>query len=1048
MGAYGGEASHESRKKVTALFADVVGSTALAETLDPEALRQVMMALFERMAKAIERHGGAVENFIGDEVAGVFGARITHGDDALRAVRAAADMLAEVAALDAEIGSQLGVELRLRIGVSTGTVVVGPPIAGRSMSLGDPMNVAARLQKLAEPGQILISEDSYRLVRSEVVAEGAGAADLRGRAKPIETYRLISAHPADHAEPEADLPIVGRDAEMSLLLIAFERAVARRSQEFITVLGEPGVGKSRLVAEVAERYRSRATVLVGRCLPYGEGITYWPLVEIISQAAAIDEDDDADLARSKLDAVLREDPDGPAIARHLAQIVGLDDSFDPGEQAFWSVRRLLQVLAKRRPLVIWIEDLQWAEPTLLDLILHVTRNAEDAPITFACTTRFELLDKRPDWRQSCPTTIQLDPLPRDAVGEMITTLVGDELDGPVGDRIVELAAGNPLFVEQVLSMLIEEGGLERTEDGWGPGPNAGQVPVPPSIEAILAARIDHLSDQERALANSGAVIGREFSLTAATAVAGEGGQDEIDGLVGKRLIEPVDRASAQGDTYMFRHILVRDAVYETLSKARRAQLHERFADWLAEWSESRLPQWEEIVGYHLEAAYRFRRELLGSNQHVEELAQRAAVHLSRAGQRAAARQDDGAAAALLTRSVTLMAESDGAADPTARLEPLVELGMALVRGGETERAELVLAEGRRAVAQTGDERSEARMRILEANLKRLIDPPWWMENGRAAAEGALGVFHRLDADLDAARAWHLLGKYHSDRGQQTAAADALQHGLELAQRAGDRGVEAWIRYWLLQAFTLGPNPCKQVIAQARGDLDWAVAHDNRALQGSTLGRMGEMLARSGQAGEAEAAFAKARGIFVELDQPVHVAYLALSTAPVEPLAGDPVAAEQELRAAADFFEAAGAKHITASLLPVLAMVLVAQGQTAGALDLSERTEAIAASEDLDAQVKWRLARAKALTQMNRLPKAERYAREAVDLAGPSDMVLLQGDALVGVGEVMLAARAPSEAVPLIERALAIYEAKGDVVSAKRLREGLDRLSDSPAVDVS
>ena len=662
VGAFGGEASRESRKKVTALFADVVGSTALAETLDPEVLRQVMMALFERMAKAIERHGGAVENFIGDEVAGVFGAQVTHGDDALRAVRAAADMLAEVAALNAEIQNRVGVELRLRIGVSTGTVVVGPPIAGRSMSLGDTMNVAARLEKLAEPDQILISEDTYRLVRSDVDAEAAGPAELRGRGKPIDTYSLVSAQPASNAEPETDRPIVGRDADMSLLLIAFERAVARRSQEFITVMGEPGVGKSRLVAEVAERYRSRATVLVGRCLPYGEGITYWPLVEIISQAAAIDDGDDATLARRKLDALLQGDPDGPAITRHLAQIVGLDDSFDPGEQAFWSVRRLLQILAKRRPLVIWIEDLQWAESTLLDLILYVSRNAQDAPIILACTARFELLDKRPDWREACPTAIQLDPLPHEAVDEMITAVVGDELDGPVGERIVELAGGNPLFVEQVLSMLIEEGGLERTEDGWGPGPNAGHVPVPPSIEAILAARIDHLSDAERALANAGAVIGREFWLGAAAAVAGEGGQGEIDLLVRKRLLEPVERSSAQDDLYYrFRHILVRDAIYESLSKARRAQLHERFADWLGEWSESRLAQFEEIVGYHLEAAHRFRRELLGSNQHVEELAHRAATHLTNAGQRAAMRQDDAAAAALLTRAAALMAESNGAA---------------------------------------------------------------------------------------------------------------------------------------------------------------------------------------------------------------------------------------------------------------------------------------------------------------------------------------------------------------------------------------------------
>lgn len=806
MSTPGGE-PREARKIVTALFADVVGSTSLAETLDPEVLRQVMVALFERMAKAIERHGGLVENFIGDEVAGVFGAPIAHGDDALRAVCAAADMLAEVENLNAELEPRVGVRLRLRIGVSTGTVVVGPPIAGRSMSLGDTMNVAARLEKVAEPDQILISENTYRLVRGEVVAKPAGAIELRGRTEPINTYRLLSAQPPDLAEPVTDRPIVGRDADMSLLLIAFERAVARGAQEFVTVLGEPGVGKSRLVAEVAERYRSRATVLVGRCLPYGEGITYWPLVEIINQAAGIEDGDDAAVARRKLDEILRDDPDGSAIGRHLAQIIGLDDSFDPGEQAFWSVRRFIQILAKRRPVILWIEDLQWAESTLLELILHLSRNAQDAPIILACTARSELLDKRPEWRQDCTTTIQLDPLSADAIDEMLMALAGGELQDQLRGRIVELAAGNPLFVEHVLSMLIEEGGLQRTDDGgWAAGPNAAQVAVPPSIAAILAARIDHLTDTERALADAGSVIGREFWLGAAAGLAGGGGQEEIDSLVRKRLIEPVNRPGTQDDLFEFRHILVRDAVYESLSKARRAQLHERFANWLEDWSESRLGQFEEIVGYHLEAAHRYHKELLGSTERTEELAHRAAVHLSHAGSRAAARQDDGASAALLSRAVALLAVSGGATDPTTRLEPLLELGMALVRRGETARAERVLAEGRRAVAQSGDEHSEARMRVLEANLKRLIDPPWWTEHGRAAAEMALGVFHRLGDDLDAARAWHLLGKFHSDRGQQTAAAEALEQGLELASGSGDTGVEAWIRYWLLQARPWAPNP--------------------------------------------------------------------------------------------------------------------------------------------------------------------------------------------------------------------------------------------------
>ncbi len=535
------------------------------------------------------------------------------------------------------------------------------------------------------------------------------------------------------------------------------------------------------------------------------------------------------------------------------------------------------------------------------------------------------------------------------------------------------------------------------------------------------------------------MIGKDFWADAAAALAGDGGLEEIEALVHKRLIEPVRRPGVPRDFFQFRHILVRDAVYGSLSKARRAMLHERFADWLLGWSETRLGQVEEIIGYHLETAHHCRRELLGSAELVEELARRAASHLSNAGRRAAARQDDAAAAALLARAVALLAEGGGS-DPAARLEPLVELGTALVRGGETERADQVLAEARRAVVAVGDERAEARMRVLEANLKRLTDPVWWTNHGRTAAEQALAVFHRLDEDLDAARAWHLLGKVHSDRGQQAAAAEALERALELASGAGDSGVEAWIRYWLLQVSTLGPAPCDRVVARAREDLDWARAHDNRALEGSTLGRMGEMLARAGRVEEAQQAFADARAVFLELDLPVHVAYLALSTAVVEPLASDPQAAERELRPAIEFFEGSGATHIAASLMPVLAGVLVEQGRVEEALELSERTEQIAAMDDLDAQVKWRVARAQALTASNHLAEAERFAREAVEVAAPGDTVILDADAHSCLGEVLLAARSPSEAVPVLERALELYETKGDVISAAQRRTTLDALS--------
>jgi class 3 adenylate cyclase/tetratricopeptide (TPR) repeat protein len=1036
VGGRAGEASREVRKKVTAVFADMAGSTALAERLDPEVFRQVVQAFFERLADAIDRHGGTVENFVGDEVAGVFGVPVTHGDDALRAVRAAGDMMRELETLNDELEPRLGVRLEMRVGVNTGTVMVGAPIAGREMALGDAMNVAARLEKRAAPGEILIGEETHALVRREVQAKPAGQLELRGRQAPIGAYKLLSSTPAAEAETPADGPLIGRGRDLALLNVAFERCVARGSREFVTVVGAAGVGKSRLVAELVERYRPRATLLVGRCLPYGEGITYWALAEIVEQAVGIEDDDEADVAGSKLEAALRDDPDGETIAKRLAQIIGLEEGVESGEHGFWAVRRLVEIIADRRPLILVLEDLQWAEPMLLDLVEHLASQLRPVPVLLACTARFELLDRRPQWRQQCPTVIALEPLATDEADELVGALVGPDLPDSVRTEVVELAAGNPLFVEQVLSMLVDEGELKRTETGWAPENGLETLRVPPSIEAILTARIDHLSPSEQQFAECAAVIGKEFWAGAVAQLTGRPFEAPIDALVRKQLVERIRRPGVPDDYYRFRHLLVRDAVYESMPKARRAELHERVGDWLGDWSESRFAQVEEIVAYHLESAYRYRRELLADDDRAADLASRAAKHLIAAGRRAATRQDDSGAASLLSRAVALLAQ-DGT---SSRLEPLVELGMALIRGGDTTRAEEVLAEARRAVVDEGDERAETRMRVLELHLKRLIDPEWWAEHGRAAAAQVLATFQRLGDDLDTAKAWHLLGKVHSDRGEQAAAAEALEHALELAQRAGDSGVEAWIRYWLLQAAVFGPTPCERVIVRAREDLEWSRAHDNRALEGSTLGRMGEMLARAGKGPEAQNAFAEARRLFDDLGLEVHTAYLAISTCAVEPLTSDPAAAEAELRASLDFFEQIGAKHIQATVLPMLAATLVQQDRPDEALALTERAKTLSAPDDLDAQVKWRTAHARALSSRGEFAEAERLAREAVESAAASDTILLHADALACLGDVLLAAEAPGEAVPVIEESVALYDAKGDVVSAANGRTMLDRLS--------
>jgi class 3 adenylate cyclase/tetratricopeptide (TPR) repeat protein len=1033
-GTIGNAETGEYRKKITAVFADLVGSTGLAERLDPELFQQILVSFLERMTGAIEGHGGSIEHIAGDAVMGVFGVEVTHDDDALRAIRAANAMLAELDALSDELEPRLGSRIEVRIGVNTGTILVGGRVAGQALSLGDPMNVAARLQSKARPGEILIGAETYRLVRGEVRAEAAGPLELRGRERPTAAYRVIGLEGDRRSVPLAERPLIGRRPELALLTVAFERSAARRRCELVTVLGDAGAGKSRLVAELVERHGRRARLLVGRCLSYGEGITYWPLAEVVRQAAGIEVGDGSEEARRKLDIAFGSSVEGLAVATQLARLIGLDDEGEPGEHAVWAVRRMLELLGAGGPLIVVLEDLQWAEEPLLDIV-EALADGVSAPVLMAGTSRFELLERRPGWEEASPTSIRLRPLDRAETRELVRAVAGGALSDDVAADLVELAAGNPLFVEQTVQMLVDEGRLVASDAGLVLAEaGVGELSVPPTIEALLAARVDHLSAGERVCAEWAAVIGNEFWASAVEELLDRQPAHALERLERKLVIEPVRRPGAERGMLRFRHGLLREAVYEAIPKARRARLHERVGEWLLAWSEGRLGEVEEIVGHHFETAVRYSSELLTGTANGDRVRSRAVEHLVGAGRRAAARQDDAAASGFFSRALALLGDRD-----PSRLEPLLELGTALVRGGDTVQAEAVLAGARRAAAAAGDPRLDGEVRILEVNLKRLVDPRWWAERGRSEAAELTGLFARLGDDAGTAKAWHLLGKAHSDRGEQAAAQEAFEHALEFARAAREAGIEAWIRYWLLQAAVFGPTPCKEVARRAGDDLDWARARGNMALEGSVLMRIGEMLARAGQGTEAVAALAEARRILEELGRPTHLAYMPLSTTLVEPLASDPVAAERELRDAYEFFDRIDARHIIATVGPLLAWTLVAQGRLDEAIDLTEEAERIAAPDDLDGQVRWRLARAAAHSAAAEHPEAERLAREAVRLAEPTDTVLLIGDSLSGLGHVLVAAGAPTEAAEQLVRAIAVYDAKGDVVSAAKCGATLEAL---------
>ncbi|HXF72859.1 MAG TPA: adenylate/guanylate cyclase domain-containing protein, partial [Actinomycetota bacterium] len=673
----------EARKTVTVLFCDVTGSTGLGERLDPESLRKVMARYFDVARARVERHGGTVEKFIGDAVMAVFGIPVVHEDDALRACRAAVEIREAVAALAKELQRDHGTGLEVRIGVNTGEVVAGDPAAGQALVTGDAVNVAARLEQAADPGEVLVGEATHRLVRDAVVAEAVEPLTLKGKAGAVAAHRLLDVHPtAPGVSRRLDSPLVGRDRELGLLRQALDRAVSERACHLFTLLGAAGVGKSRLVEEFAEGLAG-ARVLRGRCLPYGEGITFFPVVEVLKQATgALDFEEPSVLERKVCEVVAGEDH-GELICARLGHLLGLAEGEAVPEETFWAIRRFLEALARERPLVLVLDDVQWGEAAFLDLVEHVADWTRDAPILLVCLARPELVDVRPRWGggKLNATSILLEPLPHDQCERLVANLLGaEEVAREVRDRVLSSAEGNPLFVEQMVQVLIDDGLLARRDGRWAPVGDLSSVPVPPTIHALLQARLDRLSADERAAIQRASVVGRDFFRGAVVAMSPEPERSAVGAalmsLVRKDLIRP-DRSTLPGeDAFRFRHLLIRDAAYEGIPKEVRAELHERFAGWLTRVAGGRVEEQEEILGYHLEQASRYRRELGPVDEAGRELGRRAARHLASAARRAFARGDAGAAANLLARAVDLL----GPDDPE-HLRLLPEVGHALVEAG-------------------------------------------------------------------------------------------------------------------------------------------------------------------------------------------------------------------------------------------------------------------------------------------------------------------------------------------------------------------------------
>ncbi len=625
-----GAVDRETRRTVTLLFTDVTGSTALGELLDPESYRGIMGRYFEVARAAVERHGGWVEKFVGDAVLAVFGVPAIHEDDALRAVRAARDLNDAVADLAEEVLAELGVRLAIRTGVNTGSVVAGSARAGGSFATGDAVNTAARLEQAAAPGQILLGDPTYHLVRDAVEVEGPWSVSAKGKAEPVHAYRLLKVYATryGHSRRE-DSILIGRESETWVLTEAFERTIASGHSHLVTVLGPPGIGKSRLVGEFVARVGERAEVAQGRCVSYGRGITYWPLVQALRDTLHLVGTESDETTRHALESALGRAPDRDDVITSLLPLLGKTGTPPGKDQTFWSVRRLLEEVASRRPLVLNIDDLHWAEPTLLEFLELLGTEVSELPLFVLCQARPELLEQHPGWGSGAPEslTFGLDPLSRADIEASVAALLDGEMPEGFADAVSERSGGNPLFVEEIVAHLIETDVLKEQPDGrWEVVGDLATAELPPTVTALLAARLEGLPTVERDLLERLSVIGLEFSTSDATLLAGERSATELTSVLAsltrRDLVQR--KRSPQDDSWAFKHVLVRDAAYDGLSKSLRSELHERFADGLLARDEAEAAgEQAGLVAHHLEQAARFRRELGTRGPEVKALVHRA-----------------------------------------------------------------------------------------------------------------------------------------------------------------------------------------------------------------------------------------------------------------------------------------------------------------------------------------------------------------------------------------------------------------------------------------
>jgi class 3 adenylate cyclase/tetratricopeptide (TPR) repeat protein len=999
-----------TRKTVTTLHSDLAGFTTLSERLDPESLHSVMGRYFTAMHEAIERHGGQVEKYIGDAIMAIFGHPHLHEDDALRAARCAMDMRDALTQLNRELEAGWGVTLHARYGLATGEVAFARVGSQPFFALGDAVNLAQRLEAAAPANEVLINRETARMLGPSARLQRLDPLDLKGKAEPVPAWRLVALLPVGEATQLAPAPrMVGRDGELEALHAALADVKAARHCRLVTVLGAAGVGKSCLVRSFLSEAEASATTLFGRCLSYGEGITFWPLAAIVEQLAGRADE-------TAIASFLGNDEDDRWVAARVARAVGFAPGAAPIEEIQLAVRRLFEFAARRRPVVVVVEDIQWAEPTMLAVLEHIAAYAQDVPLLLLCLARTELLKRRPAW--PVEHTVRLGPLSEPASERLLEQLDPVmAVDADERGRLLAAAEGNPFFLEQLVAMRQETGSIAA---------------IPPTIQAILAARADALGATERAVIDCAAIEGRQFHRgIVAELLAPEhraGLEQALGSLVERDLIR-AGRPDFPGEEgYRFSHILVRDSVYALLPKARRAELHERFARSLEKRSVGDR-DFREIIGYHFEQAHRCSTDLQPGSDH-RHLAQAGARNLGAVGRAALVRGDVPAAVNLLERAVKLLGD-----DEPALGWLLPELGTALIQAGSLAKAEAVLESAvRRAsdMAEPGYE-AHALVCLLSARLR--------FEIGSAAAEvrrsfpELLATFRLNGDDLGLDRAWRLRALVYWLEARSGDAEAAWEFGVEHARRAGDEEGLADALCWLASSAFSGPLPvvdgiarCEAIRSELRG---------NPRSEAFVLQPLAGLWAMRGDYVTARALLSESNSMLAELGITMLTAFRYYE-AFVALLANEPAAAEFSLRDGYHWLQQSGEKALHAETVVMLARAIYAQGRLDEAFALTYEAEREVDPDDLSPQFGWRAVRAAILARRGVLGEAKRLTAEALALVQTTDWLRDQADALVTRAEVLAACGELPAAIDAMQGALVLYEQKGNLVAAENVRAMLTR----------